>query len=458
MTSSAVFHLLERMAQEPGKKAKEDLLRSHSSANSGDDTLRRVLDAALNPFHTYGLASLASRRGDGHLDFDERHWQLLERLRSRELSGNDARAAVQQAFDELNAASAELLRRIITKDLRAGFAENTVNKVFPGLVPDFAYMRCSLPKEVDLSSWPWQQGVFSQEKADGMFANVDVESGAQVRVTSRQGSALPLQAMGALAEELVSVLRPGFQYHGELLVQQRDDEWTTLSREVSNGALNSILKGGQLGAAQRVLFVAWDRVPLHAVRPKGRHDEPYAERLAQLGDVLSPVDARDCGLTLVPTRVVTSLQEAYAHYRELLALRKEGTIVKHPEALWRDGTSKEQVKLKLEVDCDLEIVDFVPGNGKNAALFGSIRCRSSCAQLQVDVSGFSDALRRQLHQQRQELLGAIVTVKANALMSPSREGGLHSLFLPRFVEIRHDKREADSLQRIRDQFESAIQG
>jgi hypothetical protein len=41
-------------------------------------------------------------------------------------------------------------------------------------------------------------------------------------------------------------------------------------------------------------------------------------------------------------------------------------------------------------------------------------------------------------------------------MKPSKEGGKYSLFLPRFQGLREDKNEADSLQRIIDQFESAV--
>lgn len=57
---------------------------------------------------------------------------------------------------------------------------------------------------------------------------------------------------------------------------------------------------------------------------------------------------------------------------------------------------------------------------------------------------------------REQTIGRIMTVRANAVMLPSSEGKKHSLFLPRHVETRTDKGESDSLSRVLDQFESAV--
>jgi hypothetical protein len=50
-----------------------------------------------------------------------------------------------------------------------------------------------------------------------------------------------------------------------------------------------------------------------------------------------------------------------------------------------------------------------------------------------------------------------MSVDSNMIMAPSREGKKWSLFLPRFAEFRKDKSEADSLAKIREQFEAAVQ-
>ena len=94
-------------------------------------------------------------------------------------------------------------------------------------------------------------------------------------------------------------------------------------------------------------------------------------------------------------------------------------------------------------------------------MFGSLKCRTCDHLLEVNVSGFSDALRREIWENIDEWTGngqggAIITVISNEILLPSQSNPLHSLFLPRFEERRHDKDKADSLQRVFEQFEAAI--
>jgi DNA ligase-1 len=199
----------------------------------------------------------------------------------------------------------------------------------------------------------------------------------------------------------------------------------------------------------------WDAIPLSSVVTKGKYEIAYIKRLTAINRALK--NSAGQYVQLIPTRIVHSLKDAYAHYRELLLKGKEGTIIKHPHAIWKDGTSKEQVKLKLEFEVELEVTGFEAGNGKNAELFGALVCKSACDGLQVNVSGFTDAKRREIHENREDWTGAIVTVRANSILRPSESNPLHSLFLPRFVERRLDKSVADDLTRIEAQQQAAME-
>ena len=119
--------------------------------------------------------------------------------------------------------------------------------------------------------------------------------------------------------------------------------------------------------------------------------------------------------------------------------------------------SKDQVKFKLEVDVDLKIVGFRDGtDGKRtAATFGSVICQTSDGLLEVAVSGFKREMELYLHENRDSVMHKIMCVKANEVSKPSESNELHSLFHPRFVELRDDKYEADTLQDVIDQFEAA---
>lgn len=452
MNSSEIYALLIRISATSGKKEKEALIASKSH----EPEFRKVLRYAYDPAKVFFMASVpypvAPNVPDGN--FTLYTWRLLDLLAERKLTGQAAIDSVKEELSLLNLQSRALLEWIIKKDLRSGFSASTINKAIPGLINVYPYMRCSLPKDVDLSKFDWKTGVISQEKADGMFANINLSDDGSVAITSRQGSRFPDSSFKNLISEVQKRLLRGFQYHGELLVTSYGG---VLPREQSNGVLNSVLKGGSFEIYQAPTYQVWDAIPLDYVKEKGKYLDPYRMRLAR---IIAPLRSNKGDfISLIPTRVCRSIEEAYKHYGELLAKGKEGTIIKDPRGIWRDGTSRECAKLKLEVDVDLIAVDLLPGEGKNESTFGSVLCRTSDGLLEVAVSGFTDAERAMIHQNWDICYrGSIMTARANSVMKPLKIGDKYSLFLPRCVEFREDKTEADSLQRVIDQFESAAKG
>lgn len=445
MNSNEIFDLIEQVRATPGKNDKIALLKK----NAGDTALQDVLKATYNPLVSYGIRKVPERtETGGDAGIDHKTWLIIEQMATRELTGNAMIAAVQEEMNRLSDMSAELFKRIILKDMRAGFDEGTVNKVWPGLLPVFPYMRCCLPKDAKLESWNWAEGQVSQEKADGMFMNVNHEAGGSVFIYSRQGTMFPMEKFESLAAAVRTTLDEDTQSHGECLVLR---DGVVLPREIGNGILNSVLKGGDFEANERPIFLVWDQIPLSAVKAKGKYEVKYVDRLTGLIKQLQRNSSNI--VQLVPTRIVKSLAEAYKHYGELLAKGKEGTIIKKRDAIWKDGTSKEQVKLKLEFELDLEVIAIVPGNAntKNEGRAGSLKCQTSCGRLVVDVAIKGEAMRDDVDANPNNWMGAIMPVTANMIMRPADTiaSGFHSLFLPRFSESlpRLDKTEADTLTR-----------
>ena len=453
MNSQDIFDAIEEIAATSSKNDKERLVTRYS----GEAEFCRVLEYAYNPFKTYGLRKRPDTIGNhvGH-DFDPGTWELLDDLIARRLTGAAAIEAVQGEMTALSADSAELFWRIIKKDLRAGFSESTCNKAKKDLIPSFPYQRCSLPKDTDLTKWPWCDGVISQEKADGMFANVDHERSGLVSIRSRQGTEFPMDKFQNIVLEVQSRTTPGHQMHGEIIVR-RDGK--TLDREIGNGIMNSVLNGGDFGPGEVPVFQVWDQIPLTSVAKKGKYDIPYIARLNYLVCQLKhPVTC----VELIPTKVVRSLAEAYAHAGELMKAGKEGTVIKHPKAAWKDGTSKEQIKIKLEFAVDLVITGIVPGREgtKNEGRAGSLSCQSSDGKLRVDVTVKNEAMRNDVDAHPDDWIGRVIIVIANDIMEPSDSNEFHSLFLPRMAAAayRTDKTEADTLESIKAQKDAAIFG
>lgn len=450
--------LIRLIASDNSKLHKQDVIRNEA-LNGNDDFFKGLL-YALDNRTTFGVKNVPVKAEDSSgpgLDF-EIFCKLAENLKHRRLTGHAAQAEIQSYMDmatvnEWNG----WYRLILTKDFRAGFSESTVNKAVkvanPSyIIPTTPYMRCSLPEGSNIEDFDWELGVYSNIKHDGMFANVNVSSDGDVWVTSRSGSLFPDGVLGIEADAS-KVLKRNTQSHGELTVY---DDGVLQERQVGNGILNSVLKGGTLGLGITVRFDVWDQIPLDEVVPKGKYEVEYEFRFTNLCNQVEPtIDTQD-SIRIGEWKIVHSPEEAEAHYKEVRKRKLEGTIVKSRATFWKDGTSKDQVKFKESVDVEVRVVGFEPGKGKNKATFGSLTCESEDGIMQCGASGLSDDLRKYIHEHREEYLGSVITIRANGIMYSTKAGKKHSLYLTRFVEKREDKEVADTFAQIEAQFAAAI--
>jgi DNA ligase-1 len=441
-----ILDILDELAGTNSRNEKIAILNKHKD----NKTLQQVCFLALDPrtqFYIKKIPSFQCMERPSPID-----WALdeLERFSTRELTGNAAIEHLQYVLGSLSEADAEVISRVIQRDLKCGVNDSTVNKVWKNLIPDYPYMRASLPKDAKLSSWNWSQGVFSQKKSDGMFININYHD--DVEFLSRSGSLMPKEAFYDLSLAVRSTLHKNTQTHGELLVIK---EGKVLPREIGNGILTSVMKGGKFAEDEIPVIEIWDQIEYG----KDRDNRPYHERYQ---NIVSQVNNVSHGISVIETKMVYSLDEALEHYRYALERGFEGTIIKNPLGVWKNTTSKDQVKMKLEISVDLVITGFIPGKGKNESTFGSITCESSDGLLSVNVSGFKEKkargvlTREEIWDKRDSLMGSVITVRANTIMPPTKSNSNYSLFLPRFVEFRFDKSEADSLKMVQEQFDNAV--
>ena len=450
------YQLIKEIASDNSKLHKEAVIRREALANNND--FFAGLRYALDNIDTFGVKKVPERSGsDGPgLDF-ESFAVMANKLIKRESTGG---AAISLIEFYMNAATNDewngWYRLILLKDLKAGFSESTVNKAVKDVnadyvIPTTPYMRCTLPAKSNMEEWDWSKGIYSQTKADGMFANVNIREDGYVWVTSRGGTLFPAGSLG-IEDDLVATFQAGTQTHGELTIYV---DGVLQAREIGNGIFNSLLKGGSLEANQKVVYDCWDQIPLAEAVPKGKYTVVYSTRFAKLEKQVQ-IGMKNA-VRLTETRIVYSMAEAVVHYKEHRARKLEGTILKTPMLTWKDGTSKDQAKMKEEIDVELRVKGFNPGKGKNANTFGSIICQSECGLLEVNVSGMSDDMRAAIHADRLNWPGKIITGRSNSLLAPSKgkKNGLWSMFLPRLIEERMDKTVADTLEQIQAQFAAA---
>jgi DNA ligase-1 len=115
----------------------------------------------------------------------------------------------------------------------------------------------------------------------------------------------------------------------------------------------------------------------------------------------------------------------------------EGIMIKNLTAPYECRRSDFWMKWKPTITVDLNIVGFEQGTGRNAGRLGAIICEGEDNDRRICVnvgSGFSDADRDEYWLNRDQLLGNMVEVEADAVTQ--NQDGSYSLRFPRFLRFR----------------------
>ena len=440
---SNVFSIFEQLASDNSRLAKEAILIK----NKNNAILQRVFYLALDPFVQFYIRKIPSYdTKQGNLLSLEEALDNLSILSDRVATGNSAINHLQFILGSVSKEDAKIIERIIAKDMRCGVSEATVNKIWPKAISTYPVMLASGydQKLVDKISFP----AYVQLKLDGMRFNAIVK-GNTVEFRSRNGKELniPNPSFSVPFIKMAEHYKADMVFDGELLIA--DFAGKPVNRQTGNGILSKSIKGTMSETeADNVRATLWDAIPFESFT-EGIDKEPYNVRLAKLNNSITHVNNQFTQfrhyVNLVWTKEVNDIYTAQKIFEKFLADGQEGTILKSKTGIWEDKRSKEQIKFKGELECELKIVDWEEGTGKNVGRLGALVCESSDGVIRVNVgSGYSDEQRDEY---TKKVIGKIVTVKYNARIKD--KSGVESLFLPVFIELREDKDKAESSKSIK---------
>jgi len=411
------------------KKGKKALLRQYIDS---DPIFVKVLKYTLDTSKTYKVSRVAETEP---LEGDV--FEYLDELAA--MPGVKAKDKTYLAgLANQSEYHLDIVNRMLRGRLDAGFDIKTVLEVEPGLVPYSPYCRCSGYEKIDKIDF--SKGAFSQLKADGMYLNVFVEENGNIRYTTRNGNELNL--LEQPDRFFVNMPLGGVLMGEGLVLDEAGSEF--LPRAQGNAIISKAIHGHiSKEEAGRIRFQLWDTVRIKEFEV-GFCNIAYADRyqFLEFAIKINP-DAP----SLIETRIVHSKEEAWDHYAEVRAKGLEGTIVKDAGALWEDGTSSQQIKLKAQKNAEVLITGWNKGDqgGKYENCIGSLIAQSSCGKLVGSVSGLTDEQR---FRDPESWLGRIITVTFNAV-SKSAKTEIRSFDHARIDgDIRTDKHQADDLEYI----------
>lgn len=461
----SIKEILDEIASTGSTNDKVKILTKYKD----NSILKRILYLAYSKRVKFYIKQIPQYNFDSNFEHItlEHASKLLDKLSTREFTGNQGIEWLQNILNSLKSDDAIVIERIIDKDLRIGMNRSLINRVFKDLIEKTPYMG-AIPYNLEKAKKIFEKGPgISQIKMDGTYRNAIIRAG-EVELETRSGEVSHIQDANFLNE--LSQF-DDCVLNGELTIPG-------VHRYIANGMVASIIdieeKREERGeeetkkkinqfekrnpdwtyenAINSIVYTVWDQLTIDEYFDK-KSTRSYNNRLMILINELNVINCKY--IKLVESKPVNTIEEALAHFEEALNRGEEGTVLKAVSGEWKDGKPNWQIKIKLEMTIDLKIVGFNYGTGKNSDLISSLNCESSDGLVKTRPTGISEDDMKYITENQDKLIGTIIECKCSGL-SRDNEGN-YSLLHPVFKCFRSDKDTCDSLESIK-KIENACKG
>ena len=424
--------IISKLEADNSRLAKEAILAE--AMEEGLDEFFEGLKMGLDKLYTFGVKQVPIKEQDSGqgLTWDN-FKQLAESLYKRELTGHAARDAIELAMgiatkDQWN----QFFRRILIKDMRAGFGEKSVNTVAKKAkkpqyaVPVFEVMLAHDGANHDSKITGKK---LLEEKLDGVrcLTVVDFESRTVVMYTRNGKELVNFPHIVKAFEDNIDNFARSYVFDGEVMSSSFQALMTQVHRKSDVKSDDAVLH----------LF---DIVPL--VEFKAGKSVMGQRRRSQFLKNFENIFADSGCIALVPQQEVdldTFMGgiEFQDFNKAALAAGKEGIMIKDVDAKYETKRSVSWLKQKPFIEVSLTVIAVEEGTGRNVAKLGALVCEGEDdgKAIKVNVgSGFTDSDRDEYWTGKEMVLGQVVEVRADAITQ--NQDGTYSLRFPRFLRFR----------------------
>ena len=433
-----ILKVLESLTGEGSQKAKQSLIKA-----SINPKMEYILDTCFNPFVTTKLHKLnfPEKSNSANPNLWEDFRDLVEDLKKAPAANDSLRTRAEKLLEaklsEEGSEDTELrknLMKILTKRMNIGIGAKLINKaVNRELIPDPSLMLATDDHKV-IEKW---DKIYCEEKYDGVRV-IAIYKNGEITYFTRAFNELDATCFPKITFDLkLCMINSGLSGNWFF-----DGELTDLNRKSVSGKVTQILKGT---AGDKIesgfLFNVFDFDELITL-DKGSGVLEYVDRRDTLEKITSGL-SENSPVKLAQMWELSDPSEITAIYKKIVDIGGEGVICKD-NGVYECKRSKSWVKFKEVNECDLEIIGWYPGEGKREGLIGGFICTDLSKTLNVKIgSGFNDNDLKELSKDPDSHIGKIAAIQYNVTITDKHDN--RSLFLPRFVEVRHDKNSADDL-------------
>jgi len=427
--------IIRSLEDHPSRLNKEDIIRVQAEA--GHTEFFKGIRLALDPMVTFGVKKVPTHSGPDGQGLPWTVFQdLADKLAKRELTGHDARDAIELCLaiakkNEWN----DWYRRILIKDLRCGTSDKTINKVVEKKYADYAIpvFGCQLAHDSTNHESKVAGKKLIEVKLDGVRVITVVRSDGRVDMFSRNGK--ELANFPHITEQLSNVVKT----HGS-----SNNMDVVLDGEIMSSSFQDLMKQvhrkDNVEAGDAILNL-FDVLPLEDFE-KGIWNKSQSDRSDMVyywhktyKDMLPNITV--VGHELVDLDTVEGSKRFKEINQKAIDGGYEGIMIKDPDAPYECKRTASWLKLKPFIEVSLEVKDVEEGTGRNVGRLGALVCEGDddARRIRVNVgSGFSDDDRNTFWNSRSDVLGRIVEVRADAITQ--NQDGTYSLRFPRFLHFR----------------------
>jgi len=417
----------------PSRLNKEAIIEA--IAQEGNAEFFEGCRLALDPMITFGLKQIPEKKDE---DGPGLPWDsftlIITGFVNRSLTGNLARTTIDQMM--ASATKAEWkgwYRRILIKDLRCGVSEKTINKVVEKKYAQYSIpvFSCQLAHDSANHESKVSGKKLIEVKLDGVRVITIVRADGRVDMFSRNGK--ELVNFPHIVEQISAVVKktpPPYDVvlDGEIMSSSFQDLMTQVHRKSDVKADDAVLNLFDFIPLENFEQGSWDRSQMI------RSQMVQAWVNTHQADLLN-VKA------LAFEKIDLATDEGQLRFKEInaqaVAGGYEGIMIKDPEAGYECKRSVAWLKLKPFIEVSLEVTDVEEGTGKNVGRLGAFVCSGMDDGKLITVnvgSGFSDDNRIEFWNSRDNVIGNIVEVRADAVTQ--NQDGTYSLRFPRFLRFR----------------------
>ena len=391
---------------------------------------------AYNPYYVFGVKKVPETAGlEGKPNPWPKFWAMLEGLRFRTLTGYNAKTAIEFMSEQFDSVEwNNLCRRVIIKDLRCGISEKTLNKVLGNTEWRIPVFTCQLATDSEKHVAKMKGVKRLEQKLDGVRV-LAVMTKTTINLYSRNGKPFDnfpqiVDALGDIKNKFAKLFQAcphGFVLDGEIIGE----------------SFQALMKQAQRKTdvqTDGMTYSVFDVIPL-ADFERGFWNAQQHKRLAILEEYRAVFERTNSVRIMDGIEVDLDTAEGHDILRrystDAVAAGFEGIMIKSLDAPYECRRSTFWMKLKPTITVDLNIVGFEEGTGRNQGRLGAIICEGDDNGRRICVnvgSGLSDVNRDEYWSARDQLLGDVIEVEADAVTQ--NQDGTYSLRFPRFVRFR----------------------